>query len=186
MPENEHHIKVKLGSFEFEARGAPDVVEKQYTSFLEATSQLNHTEKSDSQMGSDRAGVPASERADPDSEIPPSNSRELVDGSVSPELLERIYQVDENLVSLTALPDDKTDALLMLIYGNDVFDVMKKVTGATLGKGAKQSGLHINRIDRLLNQRRDLVLAGGANRGRRYHLNNQGKAYVEKLLSEME
>ena len=186
MSDSEHHIKTKIGGTEFEARGAPELVEKQFLAFLEAAKALNSGTGNGMPIESNEADTPSADRSGAEIESHSSTEPLGADGPVEQSLLDRIYHVDGNLVSLTALPSDKTDALLMLIYGNDVLGGMNKVTGATLMKGAKQSGLPVDRIDRFLNRRTDLVLSGGAKRGRRYHLNNQGKAYVRKLLGEMQ
>ena len=186
MGNTEHHIKTKLGGTEFEARGTPELVEKQYLAFLEAAKALISEAGSGILTESNEGDTPSADRSGAEIESPTSTEPVGVDGPMEQSLLDRIYHTDGNLVSLTALPSDKTDALLMLIYGNDVLGGMNKVTGATLMKGAKQSGLSVDRIDRFLNRRTDLVLSGGAKRGRRYHLNNQGKAYVKKLLDEMQ
>lgn len=60
-----------------------------------------------------------------------------------------------------------------------------KITGVTLMKAARQSGVKVSRVDRYMEMKKDYVLSGGAKRGRRYSLNNKDTRYVEDMINSM-
>ena len=177
--ETTHRIKIKLGDAEFDAEGPSDLINAQFSAFLEAVSK-------------------ATPKAAPAPVAPPSSdtSGDAADAnnaaasnapSVSTDTMSRVFKVNDT-VSLLAIPkSDKpaADALLVLLYGYDRMKSINAVTGTTLMKAAKQSGINVDRIDRIIGTRDEFVNFAGAKKGRRYSLNNRGVAEAEKIIRKM-
>jgi hypothetical protein len=164
---NNQKIRVKFGSAEFEAEGPSDLVQAQFAEFMAALKALPVPQATP---------APASAPA----EAPPDPS-----AAVSQDVLSRVFQVRENIVSLLALPkgnDTSSDALVMLLYGFERLTNAAAVTGVTLMEACRQSGVQVGRIDRAMDAQAEYVNAGGAHRGRRYSLNNPGKKRAEALI----
>ena len=76
--------------------------------------------------------------------------------------------------------------MLMLLYGYTKLGTEQSVTGTTLMKAAKLSGVSIGRIDRVMDgKNKEYVLAAGAKKGRRYSLNNPGITKTEQLMRDL-
>ena len=178
METTTHRIKIKLGDAEFDAEGPSEVVNAQFSAFLDAVA----TPKA--------AQTPAQPPNTPDPNADsPGNGRTGAanPAGLTPDILTRVFKVNDT-VSLLAIPKtDKSDAdaLLAILYGFDRMKSINTVTGTTLMKAAKQSGINIDRIDRVISVRDDLVNMAGAKKGRRYSLNNRGVAAAEKIIREV-
>ncbi len=182
--ETTHRIKIKLGDAEFDAEGPSDLINAQFSAFLEAVS--NATPKA--------APAPVAPSSDASGDAANANSAASVPTaatpnapSVSGDTLSRVFKVNDT-VSLLATPKtDKpaADALLAILYGYDRMKSISAVTGTTLMKAAKQSGINIDRIDRVMGTRDEFVNFAGVKKGRRYSLNNRGTEEAEKIIRKM-
>ena len=183
--ETTHRIKIKLGDAEFDAEGQSDLINAQFSAFLDAVSKA--TPKAAPVL----APAPATPSSDTSAEGANANSAAAASSfnvpSVSSDTLSRVFKVNDT-VSLLAIPKtDKpaADALLVILYGYDRMKSINAVTGTTLMKAAKQSGINIDRIDRIMGTRDEFVNFAGAKKGRRYSLNNRGAAEAEKIIRKM-
>ena len=163
-----NRIHIKLGDYEFEAEGPTDIINKQFEAFQELVKNLGNAAKN---FTSDK----------PDPEV-------SIDETIDNTELSRIFHESGDLLSLTATPetdDSKADALLLLIYGYNKLMNELKITGVTLMKAARQSGISINRVSQYMDTKKEFILTGGTKRGKRYSLNNKGIQYVEDMITEM-
>ncbi len=171
---NYHRIKARLGDYEFDAEGDRELVSKQYDQFISTISAIFQAPKPavQSTAHSSNGYIQAAK--------PPDNPIE--DG-----ILKRVFRQDDGL-SLLAMPrtdNAEADALLVILYGFLKLENERAVTGLSLMKAAKQSGINVDRIDRTIDARGGLIQAAGNKRGRRYSLNNRGIAEAERLVREM-
>ena len=168
MNDSVNRIHIKLGDYEFEAEGPTDIINKQFEAFQELVKNLGNAAKN---FTSDK----------PDPEV-------SIDETIDNTELSRIFHESGDLLSLTATPetdDSKADALLLLIYGYNKLMNELKITGVTLMKAARQSGISINRVSQYMDTKKEFILTGGTKRGKRYSLNNKGIQYVEDMITEM-
>jgi hypothetical protein len=171
----EHRIKVKIGSAEFEATGTQESVQRQYEMFMGALSAMpaaKQQAKKPLEDESEDAGDGGADGDTPDSE-----------------LLGRAFaQDDKGTVSLKALPDTDErdgDALLMILYGFKKLRGLNEVPVTQMAIAARQSGASVERIDRSIAVKKGLFLKAGARRGGKYQLNNPGIQYVERMIRKM-
>jgi hypothetical protein len=91
-------------------------------------------------------------------------------------------------ISLKYLPkgDNRdADAALLLLLGFWKLKGEEAVLGTHLIKAARVSGITLDRIDRALMKHKSLFLTGGARKGVRYTLNNQGKLKAQEMLKAL-
>ncbi len=170
--ETKHRIKVKIGASEFEAEGNQELVKKQFGEFMAAVSQL-----------SAQSSTPPPKHGNDADKLPPNIP-------IPRDVLSRVFRSDEPFSLLAKPRTDNVDAdgLIVLLYGMSVLKAEQTVTGLSLMKSAKQSGLKLkaDRIDRTLETYiGQLVNSAGKKRGLRYSLNNRGIAEAERLIREM-
>ena len=79
----------------------------------------------------------------------------------------------------------ESDALLLLLYGYAQLRNQDQVLGTQLLRAAKQSGLNLERVDRALSKHESLLLKGGARKGTKYSLNNQGRTRAVEIMKAM-
>lgn len=179
--EQTHRIRIKIGQAEFDAEGPRDLVNEQFTAFMEAVKAVGaNNPQAESPDGHDKG-----DEGGQGGEKPPSGRG---GGQISDDLLNRVFFDHGDLISLSAIPDtdnQKADSLLLLLYGFGKIKSEPKVTGVTLMKACRQSGVNMDRVDRIIDARADLVMAGGAKRGKRYQLNNKGVQHVEGIIRDM-
>ena len=99
-------------------------------------------------------------------EIAPSWAPE---GMIDPVLQKRLFAEDKDgSISLKVLPsgsEDKTaDALFLILFGFLAIKDQSMVTAAELLLAAKQSGVHLDRVDRAMDKHRSLFSKGGSRR----------------------
>ena len=115
---------------------------------------------------------------------PPANPQ----ADIPREVMERVFRIGDTL-SLAALPNTDNvgaDALLALLYGYLILDSQQTVTGTSLMKSAKISGIPLDRIDRTMKSNQPaFVNAGGVKKSRRYSLNNRGIARAKEIVLSM-
>lgn len=164
--ENSHRIKIKIGNAEFDAEGSADLVNAQYEAFIGAVAALPV------------AGTAASRDPDPGPLKPPA-------GELDASILNRVFRSNDGVVSLLGLPrtdQPKADGLIALLYGFDELLGQKTVTGVTLNKAARISGINLDRIDREIVQKEELYMKAGQRRGTTYSLNNRGREYAKGVI----
>ena len=174
-------IRIKLGAHEFEAEGPPDLVRTQLDSFMAAVKAQPTVQPALAPAQPGVSSVDVNEVPPATSPVPPVRPAD----EVSSEALSRVFQVRQKLVTLLALPktdDFRSDALLMLLYGFEKLASMPAVTGVRLSEAARQSGVTLDRADRVMRGLTQYVNAGGVRRGRRYSLNNPGRKKAEELI----
>lgn len=74
------------------------------------------------------------------------------------------------------------DGLLLLLYGFRKLKQQEMVLSLDLMKAARQSGIQLPRLDRTLAKHKELVVEGGAGKGKRYGLNNLGITRAEEIM----
>ncbi len=158
-------IKIQIGDAIFEAEGPVSIVEQQFQAFIGLLNKLPEKPK------------PA-KNLDPDG----GNGNPEETQPISQAMLDKVFRDEGDFISLSARPQDAGDALLILLYGFDHIKNEPKVTGVTMMKAAKKSGVQIPRVDRYMNENAEFVLTGGVKRGKRYSLNNRGIEYAEKII----
>jgi hypothetical protein len=169
-----YKLQVKLGVAEFNAEGPEETVKEQFQLFLAAAAAAPVTANNGSGSAS-TVGVSGSTGATV---------------AIDSDLLSRFFQEDdEESVSLRVLPKtaEKRDAdsLVLLLYGHRALKSQQDVVATRVLKAAKQSGLTIDRIEKVLGVHEALYSRGGIKKGTRYGLNNQGIAYAEDLIRKM-
>lgn len=165
-----HRLKIKIGGSEFEAEGSESSVQAQYQAFLAA-------------LASSPAPAHESQVASP-----PDERKPPADQPTPPGLMERTFLRDGDGLSLNMLPSTErrnADTILLLMWGYSVVLGRPTVTGVELMEAAKQSGLRIDRIDRVVAPNAAYYNRGGSGKGTKYTINNQGKARCRELLAEM-
>jgi hypothetical protein len=174
-----HKVTIKIGDAEFSAEGDKDTVAAQFAAFLAA-------------VANQPAPVPAPKI--PDQMTPPGddggngNGGDGAGGDHSPDLVKRAFKVSKDIVSLNYLPktaQKDSDALLLLLYGYTVMKGQEQVLGTQLIRAARQSGVTLERVDRALARHEPLLLKGGARKGLKYGLNNQGMKAAKEMLSAL-
>jgi hypothetical protein len=170
-----YRLKIKLGADEFEAEGPIQVVQSQFAAFkelVEARARIAATQPP--------VVIPASTaNADstPKPEPPAINER-----------LDKIMQLNDRVVSLTARPSSGEDAILLLLYGQKVLRQNDAVTGGEIVQGADATGgLAIGRADRVLDKlsaNGDVIIIG-ERRSRRYRLTNAGLAKARQVATDL-
>lgn len=181
-------LSVKLGNAEFTAEGGADLIRDQFALFLEA---LKTQPAAPAPAGSDAAQDEAATVEERVESTAPQNGAQLFtpapNGTVP---LDRVFKFDHRggVVSLIHLPtttNANADAIVMLLYGFAQLAHATSVGTIPLMKGAKQSGLNLERIDRVLGPNAQYVTRGGTRRGTRYGLNNRGEQYAQELIRGM-
>jgi hypothetical protein len=75
------------------------------------------------------------------------------------------------------------DALLLIIYGYFALKQQREVLSTQIGRSAAQTGLGIDRIDRVMAKNEPFCMRGGERKGTYYSLNNQGINRAKELLA---
>jgi hypothetical protein len=170
-----HKLHIKIGHVEFNAEGSEATVNEQYKKFLEVVAAVGLSQANEPPPGADngfaRQDVPALPQA-------PSAAE-----------MQRVFSEDgEGVISLRLLPKTDSraaDAVVMILYGFRALKSQIDVPAADLIQGLRQSGISLDRIDRVLAPYDQYVQRGGTKRGSRYALTNPGVSHAEKLVSEM-
>jgi hypothetical protein len=164
-----HKIRIKIGDAEFEAEGAEEAVKAQFEAFMAAVAACPSNSRNVPKQETDGAGA---------DEVP------MTDESRQ-ELLNKAFVVGKDVVSLKFLPKTETahpDTLILLLYGYRKLRGEDAVLSTQLLNAARVSGLKLERIDRTIAKHENLLLSGGARKGTKHGLNNQGLIYAENLL----
>lgn len=170
-----YRLKIKLGADEFEAEGPIQVVQSQFAAFKELVEA--------------RARVAA---AQPPVVLPApavnADSAQKPETHAINERLDKIMQLNDRVVSLTARPNSGEDAILLLLYGQKILRQNDGVTGGEIVQGADATGgLAISRVDRVLDKlsvNGDVIIIG-ERRSRRYRLTNSGVAKARQIAADL-
>lgn len=169
-----HRIKVRLGDAEFDAEGKPEDVKAQYEAFLALVALAP------------KVAPPPPAAAQPVLPVPgqPNQSEQ----GIPAEVMDRVFRRGDTL-SLAALPSGENgsqDAMIALLYGYLKIQSESTVTGTSLMKSAKISGIDLgksDRVDRVVaGLIPDYILAAGVKKAKRYQLNNRGLARAEAVI----
>lgn len=163
-----YKLQIKIGESEFNAEGPEATVRDAYEKFISAVTGLMPVRE--------RRAEPSRIHDGPNSETSPPPAS----------LIQRVFQNDKEVVSLRLLPPDSThriaDAVLLILYGFRVLQSLQDVPVTKLLAALRQSGISVDRLDRVIGAHSSLVIKGGSQKGGRYALNNQGVARAESLL----
>jgi hypothetical protein len=158
-------IKIQIGDALFEAEGPTSIIEQQFQAFVGLLSKRPEESKLPENL-----------------DIGSGNGKPQSLQPISDAMLEMVFRDEGDYISLSARPPNPGDSLLVLLYGFERIKKEPKVTGVMMMKAAKKSGVTIPRVDRYMNENAELVLTGGAKRGKRYSLNNRGTEHAEKII----
>jgi hypothetical protein len=150
-------LRVKIGPYEMEAEGPRDFVEQHYSSFSERipqSSQLAVVPK---------AAAGATEESEPATESEYSS----------------IFKVEGRYVIITAPPtgdERELEGFLLVLLGHKEMRGEDLVSADVLLYGMRQSGINIERADRLADraQGQNLINRTGVRRGTQYRLTSIG------------
>lgn len=181
--EGAYKLKVKIGQHEFEAEGSQEAVERQFQTFSELVKLPVPVPSQDtpktliSKVGENSAQ---------------SNSTMTFSDALDAMMVKKIFHLDGDIVSLTVLPrteDRDADAALVILFGYQFCASNPTVSGDQIYTSLKQSGITVDRVDRLIKpfveSATPLVLKRGIRRGVKYRLTNQGVARAKALAEEM-
>ena len=162
----DYRLKIKIGDHEFEADGPAEAVQSQFQAFKDMISNLPK------QKDTTNVNDQGSEKN------PPSDS---------PVSLDKIMHLDGRIVSLTAIPPDIEDAVLVIMLGQRNARNNEAVTGSELMDGLVHSGIRVPRVDRVMDRLAStgFVIRIGAHRGTRYRLTNQGMARAQNVARDL-
>jgi hypothetical protein len=168
-----HRVKSKVGENEFEAEGDRQWVDKKWEEFK---AMVEGTPAGPASKHRETANMARQKRG-----AAPGRTK------LSQSVLDAVFRKGDPL-SLTDRPKSENgnaDALLMLVYGHTEMLGEPEVTAAALAKSARQTGVSVDRIGRVIGAYGDLIKVSGVKKGTRYSLNNRGIAEAEKLISAM-
>jgi len=176
--DSNYRLKIKVGQHEFEAEGPAEAVQQQFQAFKElvanAPSSIPSVEQA--QSPERQAGAKPAIR-------PP-----VLDGIFIVNNLPKIMQVDGRVISLTVPPDEVSDAVLLILYGQKELRQNDSVTGSEILEGLKSTGrFPITRVDRLLEglATAGVVIVIGEHRSKRYRLTNAGFARAIEVADSL-
>jgi hypothetical protein len=178
---NGYRLKTRLpNGAEFEAEGSEETVRALFDTFLAAVR--------DSVTATPRQ--PEEPSTPPASTAPPSPLTDEYPGRVDASILNRLFVLaKDGSVTLRALPNTDNregDSLLALLYGYQALKDDHAITGTELKKAARQSGVQIDRVDRVMAPYEGTwVTTAGFKKGRKYGLNNQGVRRAGAILTQI-
>ena len=167
----EHYkLRMKIGDAEFEADGPKDDVK---TLFEQWRTLVESAIARKSEAGSSKKSTDVS----------------VSDSPADEALVKRVFVDRDGTLSLLGLPKSENaiaDALVLLVYG---YRLLKQdeypVTGVRLMQAAQQSGVKIDRADRAIAGRKELLVTTGYKRSKRYSLNNRGEQHAMGLMKQL-
>jgi len=165
-----YKIHVRLGQDEFNGEGPVETVKAAYDQFLVV---LANRLKEPLRNGN---GHPPE---------PPTGEREPTVGKID-DALSQIFKLDgSGIVSLNGLPTGQNrdaDAALLVMLGFNKLRSINDVPVTKLIKGLTQSGITVERFDRIIGPYvGSFVIKGGQRIGAHYRLNNLGLQKAEEI-----
>jgi hypothetical protein len=166
-------LKVRIGGDEFDGEGPEETVNRQYQDFLKART----------------VAVPPEPPKQPPI-VNPADNKPETPASGEQSNVAKITRVDDRLVTLTAMPQGdnrEVDAALLLLLGHRVLRSSDLVSADQLLGGLKQSGLGLDRADRVMGkaEAEGLITRSGVRRGVKYRLTNPGLQKAETLAKDL-
>ncbi len=167
-----YKIQTKIGSAEFSAEGAEESVRADYDRFLRVLEARPAASDFRQANGSSEQGAESA-------------------GDLDQSLLQAVFKTDQEhgWVSLKVLPpadssNRAADAAVILMYGfHKVLDQSEAPVTKLLG-GLRESGISIDRFDRVIAAHSGLILKGGQKIGAKYRLNNQGMIQAATMIRQ--
>lgn len=178
MADYKLNIKFPDGA-EFSAEGPEAIVKEAFEAFLAARKESPPKREEPSPAKPDEQNASASRAPVADAVAAPA---------VSPELINRVFLTQGENISLRALPNGtnrEADTLLLLLYGFRVLKGQMDVTSSRLAICARQSGIQMDRVDRIIGVHEQYVTKAGMRKGTKYGLNNPGIKQAEGLLTTL-
>lgn len=171
-----NRVKMKIGNHEFEAEGAPEIVQQQLETFRALVAAMPISTAPTASEAIEL--LPNDDSAAPS---PPAQN------SAAHARIETIMQADGRVVSLTALPASVEDSALLIMLGQRDLRNNVSVTGQEIGDGLDQSGKPASRVDRIMEKhiRDAFILKTGLGRATRYRLTNQGLTRALAIAREL-
>ena len=165
-----YRIKVKIGDNEFEAEGSPEIVKAQFDAFKELITSI--PPRNDTRISHPIQQPPSVQQLAQETEA--TN-------------FEKMFRVEGRVISLTALPANVVDAVLLTLFGQRTFRNNDSITGAEIKDGLVQSGYRLDRVDRFVDKltAEGLVIKIGTGKASRYRLTNQGMARATTLARDV-
>jgi hypothetical protein len=170
---------IKIGAFEFDAEGDKATVDEHLREFKALVEKALTAPASPNKLL-----APVMQ----DTVVEPPARPDTTETAVDP-ALNRIFKRDKNIVSLLIRPKTKAfaaDSLLILLFGFHQILKQTEVLGGHLKIAARQSGIQLDRVDRVLEHHTALVDKGGARKGARYRLNNPGIEKAKEIMKLMQ
>jgi hypothetical protein len=165
-----YRIKVKIGDHEFEAEGDPETVRSQFDAFKELISSIP--------LQKDTTPIPQTQQVFLPQQVTPDQESASYD---------KIFKIENRVISLTALPGNVLDATLLTMFGQKQFRNNDSITGAEVKDGLEQAGYRVDRVDRLIDKLTadGLIIKIGAGKGSRYRLTNIGMTRAQLLAKDV-
>jgi hypothetical protein len=189
-----YKLKVRIGQHEFEAEGPSEIVQKDYESFLlrvESDDKTSTNSASEVAKNGDLEGIPAKELT-ARALAGEFNLDGALDAQAEAQRLAKIIRREGDYLSLSAFPQGDAregEAALLLLLGHKIFLGANEVTAVSLSQELKQSGLAIDRLDRVMNPYSEeggsMILKTGQRRGARYRLTNLGMNKAREIAGEL-
>lgn len=154
----------------FNAEGEYEHVEKQFSRWLEAL------RRSDS----------AKHGAPPMSHDVPTRSPQQ-SGGRSPQF-GKLFEARDEAVRLMAAPEGEhapLDGVLAILLGYMDIKGVREVTGKRIMQSMEHSGMPVERVDRLVQDHRDLINALGVRRGKKYSLTTKGMTAAKEVAHKL-
>lgn len=172
-----YRLKIKLAGHEFEAEGPVQVVQAQFAAFKEMVAQLGAA-----------PAVPAMAHIVTPAQADAARAESAQRDELQDNRLDKIMQLSNRVVSLTARPSSTEDAILLLLYGQKMLRQNDGVTGAEVVQGVQATGgLAVTRSDRILDKLANNgdVIVIGERRSRRYRLTNAGLQKARQVAGDL-
>lgn len=170
-------LKVKIGQHEFEAEGPQEVVEKQFETFRQLISEAaTKSTNSNRLKGSENSG-------EAELELPHiDDPRE--------QQARKIFHVEGDLLTLGVVPqgdNQETDAALLILLGHKIVRKVDMVSADDLLNGMKQSGVRVDRADRVTSKTTEqgMTMKTGVRRGTKYRLTTQGVNQAFRIAEQL-
>lgn len=166
-----HRLKMRVGPHEFEAEGTEEAVDRRLETFKQLVAQLGSQSK---------ANPPA---------LIHNCAKASEVGSVAQEQspLASIFRMEGKTLTLTARPNSREDALLLLLLAHKSLRGTDLVPVSELLAGIKLSGFTVERMDELAPTlvTENLLLKIGQRNGSKYRLTTPGMQQAQTLADSL-